>query len=168
MSRNRVTAYRTLTSYIDRTREYYRALGYDKPYRWASFEDVPFAELKKPVSESRLALITTASPWTLQDTRALRGDREVWSGSTIEPPKRLFTNHLSWDKENTHTNDLASFVPIKRMQEHVAKGQLGSLAPRFHGVPTDYSQRATIERDAPAILERCREDQVDIALLVPL
>lgn len=168
MSRNRVTTHRTFTSYIDRTREYYRAQGYEKPYRWASFDDAPFAELTKPISRSRLALVTTASPWTLQDTRALRGEREVWSGSTIDPPERLFTDHLSWDKDNTHTNDLESFLPIQRMKEHVAEGRLGSLAPRFHGVPTDYSQRATIERDAPEILERCREDDVDLVLLVPL
>jgi hypothetical protein len=168
MSRNRVTTHRTFTSYIDRTREYYRAQGYDKPYRWASYDDAPFAELKKPISRSRLALVTTASPWTLRDTRALRGEREVWSGSTIDPPERLFTDHLSWDKDNTHTNDLESFVPIQRMNEHVEGGRLGSLAPRFHGVPTDYSQRATIERDAPEILRRCREDDVDLVLLVPL
>jgi len=35
-------------------------------------------------------------------------------------------------------------------------------------VPTDYSQRRTIEQDAPQILARCREDGVDVALLVPL
>ncbi|MFK7894458.1 MAG: hypothetical protein AB8G23_01410 [Myxococcota bacterium] len=171
MSRNRVTTHRSFTSYIDRTREFYKAQGYEEPYRWASFDEVPFtalASLGKPLAESRLALITTASPWDCQETRALRGEREVWSGETSEPPARLFTDHLSWDKENTHTNDLASFVPIERMKEQVEAGRLGSLAPRFHGVPTDYSQRATLEKDAPEILARCRKDQVDIALLVPL
>jgi hypothetical protein len=42
------------------------------------------------------------------------------------------------------------------------------VAPRFHGVPTDYSQRRTSEQDAPEILRRLREDAVDVALLVPL
>jgi len=35
-------------------------------------------------------------------------------------------------------------------------------------VPTDYSQRRTIEQDAPEVLARCREDAADVALLVPL
>jgi hypothetical protein len=35
-------------------------------------------------------------------------------------------------------------------------------------VPTDYSQRNTTEIDAPHLLKLCREDTVDIALLVPL
>jgi len=39
---------------------------------------------------------------------------------------------------------------------------------RFHCVPTDYSQRRTREQDAPALLERLREDAADVALLVPL
>ena len=34
-------------AYIDRTRAYYLALGYDNPYRWARFEDVPFTRLTK-------------------------------------------------------------------------------------------------------------------------
>ena len=163
-----VISHRTFTSYIDRTRNYYAAQGYEKPYEWAHFDTVPFASLTKPLAESRIALVTTTGPWDLQEKKVLRGKRVVWSGSTEDPPKRLFTDHLSWDKQNTHTDDVESFLPIQRVRESVQQGRLGSLAPRFHGVPTDYSQRNTIERDAPEILERCHEDEVDIALLIPL
>ena len=164
----RVTSHRTFTSYIDRTRHYYAAQGYEQPYQWARNDEVPFAKLSKPLSGSRLTLITTRGPWRVQDKEVLRGKREVWSGSTSEPPEKLFTDHLSWDKENTHTEDVGSFLPITRIREYVEQGRLGSIAPRYHGVPTDYSQRATREKDAPQILERCLEDGVDIALLVPL
>ena len=164
----RVTSHRTFTSYIDRTRHYYAAQGYEQPYQWARNDEVPFAKLSKPLSGSRLTLITTSGPWSVQDKEVLRGKREVWSGSTSEPPEKLFTDHLSWDKENTHTEDVGSFLPITRIREYVEQGRLGSIAPRYHGVPTDYSQRATREKDAPQILARCLEDGVDIALLVPL
>ena len=164
----RVTSHRTFTSYIDRTRHYYAAQGYEQPYQWARNDEVPFAKLSKPLSGSRLTLIPTRGPWSVQDKEVLRGKREVWSGSTSEPPEKLFTDHLSWDKENTHTEDVGSFLPITRIREYVEQGRLGSIAPRYHGVPTDYSQRATREKDAPQILERCLEDGVDIALLVPL
>jgi len=165
-----VTAYRTFVSYIDRTREFYAAQGYEKPYLWAHHADVPFAQLRKPLAECRATLVTTASPWS--DARptdgVLRGSKQVWSGPTAEPPQRLFTDDLAWDKEATHTDDVESFLPIERLRAHVASGRLGGVAPRFHGVPTDYSQRRTIEVDAPEILRRCREDEVDVALLVPL
>jgi hypothetical protein len=164
------TAHRTFVSYIDRTREFYLALGYGNPYRWSRFDDVPFARPAKPLSECRLTLVTTASP--LRDrppeSGSLRGSKQVWSGPTDALPERLFTDDLAWDKDATHTDDVNSFLPIRSLQELAAAGRIGGLAARFHGVPTDYSQRRTIERDAPEILRRCREDGVDAALLVPL
>jgi len=164
------TTHRTFVSYIDRTREFYAAQGYDKPYRWARNTDVPFANLTKPLSACRVALVTTASPLATVSANdgVLRGSKQVWSGATAEPPERLYTDDLAWDKQTTHTDDVESFLPIERLRTHLAAGRIGSLAARFHGVPTDYSQRRTIEVDAPEILRRCREDEVDVALLVPL
>ena len=49
--------------YMQRTRDYYLALGYDNPYRWAHFVDVPFTPLRQPLAASRLALISTAAPY---------------------------------------------------------------------------------------------------------
>jgi hypothetical protein len=162
--------HRTFVSYIDRTREYYGAQGYAKPYLWARHTDAPFAPLAKPLAASRVTVITTASPWreAAPVDGVLRGAKQVWSGDTAAPPERLFTADLAWDKAATHTRDVESFLPLARLAELVAAGRIGSLAARFHGVPTDYSQRRTIEQDAPEILARCRADAVDVALLVPL
>lgn len=156
--------------YVDRTREYYAAQGYERPYRWARFEDVPFAPLARPLAESRATLVTTAAPWCDEPPRdgVLRGDRAVWSGDSAHPPERLYTEHLAWDKQATHTRDVESFLPLRCLAALAQEGRIRDLAPRFHGVPTDYSQRNTIESDAPEILRRCREDAVDVALLVPL
>jgi hypothetical protein len=162
--------HRTFVSYIDRTREFYRAQGYEKSYQWAYFEDVPFTPLPRPLSECRLTLITTASPVREESTSeaGLPMAKEVSSGPTASPPERLYTADLAWDKETTHTDDLDSFFPIHRLREFVEAGRIGSLAARYHGAPTEYSQRRTIEQDAPEILRRCREDGVEVALLVPL
>ena len=46
--------------YIDRTRDYYLGQGYDKPYEWAHHTDVPFTPLTKPLSESRIAIVSTS------------------------------------------------------------------------------------------------------------
>jgi len=163
-------AYRAFVSYIDRTREYYQAQGYEKPYRWARHGSVPFSPLAKPLSECRVALVTTASPYEGQRAHdgALRGAKQVWSGRCAEPPKRLYTDDLSWDKEATHTDDVESFLPLLSLTAYAAAGRIGSMAERFHGVATDYSQRRTSDEDAPEVLRRCREDGVDVALLVPL
>ncbi|PPR19565.1 MAG: hypothetical protein CFH40_02253, partial [Alphaproteobacteria bacterium MarineAlpha10_Bin3] len=46
--------------YIDKTRDYYLSQGYDKPYRWANFDDVPFTPLNKPLAESRGEIVYAA------------------------------------------------------------------------------------------------------------
>jgi len=39
--------------YMQRTHDYYLALGYNNPYRWAHFVEVPFTPLGKPLAVSR-------------------------------------------------------------------------------------------------------------------
>lgn len=168
--RGSAVTHRSFVSYIDRTREFYAAQGYDRPYRWAHFDQVPFAPLAKPLAESRVGLLTTASPWRDDTPRdgVLRGAKQVWSGPTASPPERLYTDDLSWDKQATHTDDVDSFLPIRPLEALAAQGRIGGLAPRFYGVPTDYSQRRTLEEDAPEILRLAREDSVDVLLAAPL
>jgi hypothetical protein len=45
--------------------------------------------------------------------------------------------------------------------------RIGSVAARFHGAPTNRSHRVTLETDCPEIVDRCRADGVDAAILVP-
>jgi len=155
--------------YIDRTRDYYEAQGFERPYRWAAHADAPLTPLAKPLTESVVALVTTAnvpSPpgWRPGEPRPLR---QVHSFPADDVPA-LWTDDLSWHKEATHTDDLDSYLPVHRLQELAAEGRIGALAARCHGVPTEYSQRRTVEHDAPEVLRRCREDGADVALLVPL
>ena len=150
-------------SYIDKSREFYLNKGYGNPYRWAANREVPFAPLSKPLSESRIALLTTAA---LREEDSV--ERPVYAAPIEPAPDSLFTYHLSWHKTATHTDDLDSFLPINRIKEFVDAGRIGSLSPRFYGVPTRFSQRRTHTEDGPALLNYCREDQVDVALLVPL
>jgi len=156
------TSHRRYVSYIDKSREYYRACGYERPYRWARYEDVPFSRLTKPLSQCRIGVVTTADQGPREAPRATK----LYAAPNSEGV-RLFTEK-SWDHEATHTNDPETYLPLARLAEHVDAGHVGSLSPRFYGVPTDYSQRLTLEQDAPQIEAWMREDSVDIALLVPL
>src|SRR6056297_441302 len=60
--------------YMHRTRTYYQALGYERPYRWAQFVDVPFTALTKPLSDCKVALISTAAQYQPD-----KGDQGPWS-----------------------------------------------------------------------------------------
>lgn len=151
-------------AYMERTRRYYAAQGFEKAYAWAHFDDAPFAPLAKPLADCTLALVTTAARYQREES----DPRYVDSGTVSPPPQRLYADDLSWDKNATHLDDRGSYLPIEPLHELVVEGRLGALAPRFHCAPTEYSQRRTRQADAPEVLERCREDGVDIALLVPL
>ena len=74
----------------------------------------------------------------------------------------------SWDKEATHTLDVGSFFPLDHLKYFAEQEIIGSVSPRFYGVPTDYSQSRTSKKYAPEIYSQMQEDKVDIALLVPL
>lgn len=153
--------------YMERTRHYYRALGYANDYTWSTFADVPFLRLRKPLSQARIALMTTASPPDLSNRDADR-NWHVWSGSTTPPPERLSTDFRAWDRESTHTDDRETYLPLGAMSALVADGVVGGIAARFHCVPTQYSQRETMEEHAPELLARVREDGADAALLCAL
>lgn len=150
--------------YMERTRRYYEAQGFESAYTWARHDDVPFQRLARPLSQSTLALITTSALYP----RVATDPREVASAPTAGHSGRLYADDLSWDKNATHLDDLSSYFPIEHLETLVAEGRIGALAHRFHCAPTEYSQRRTVETDAPELLARCREDGADVALLVPL
>lgn len=169
MGENHPSDHRIFVSYIDKSREFYLAQGYGNPYRWASFDEAPFARLTKPLSEARVGLVTTASLMeAVTSDEPFSVPATVYAAPADPAPAGLYTEHRSWDKEATHTRDVDSFLPLHRLQEAVASGRVGSASPRFYGVPTVYSQRRTIEEDAPAILDMCREDAVDAVILCAL
>ncbi len=150
--------------YIERSRLYYEAQGFEHAYQYAHFDDTPFMPLGKTLADCTVGLVTTASTYP----RASLEPRKIDSGSTTSPPDKLYTDDLSWDKAATHTDDINSFCPINPLTQLADAGVIGRLAPRFHCAATEYSQRTTMEKDAPEILRRLREDQVDVVVLVPL
>jgi hypothetical protein len=159
--------------YMRRTRDYYLALGYDNPYRWAHYVDTPFQPLKKKLADSTLALISTAAPY--QPDKGDQGPGAaynagakfytVYSGdSAVDHDTRI--SHIGYDRKHTTAKDSNTWFPLPLMRRLAAEGRF-KLAARFHGAPTNRSQRVTLETDAPEILARCRQDAVDAALLVP-
>ncbi|MDP6390310.1 MAG: hypothetical protein QF654_10480 [Alphaproteobacteria bacterium] len=159
--------------YIDKTHDYYLELGYETPYRWAHFEDAPFSPLKKPLADSRLALISTSEiairTWADQRTPLEKGEvSNVYSMPSDTPVADFYSHSLSFDKHATTLDDVNAFFPIARLHELAAKGRVGEIAPNAFGVYNAYSQRKTREADAPEVLRRCREDDVDVVLMTPV
>ncbi len=159
--------------YMQRIRDYYQALGYGAPYRWAHHAEVPFTPLAKPLSESRIGLITTAAPYQPDKGdqgpgAAYNGGAKfytVYSGDTAHDHD-LRISHIGYDRLHTTATDSNGWFPLPALRQVAATGRIGELAPRFHGAPTNRSHRTTLERDCPELLARCRDDKVDAVILV--
>ncbi len=160
--------------YMQRVRDYYLALGYGAPYEWAHYEEVPFQPLSKPLAQSQVTIITTAAPYDPD-----KGDQgpgapynaaakfyTVYSGDTSNDHD-LRISHVAIDRKHTTAEDRATYFPLTELRQAAARGRIGSIAPRFHGLPTNRSHRVTLEIDCAEIVARCRADDVDAAVLVP-
>nr|WP_294518684.1 glycine/sarcosine/betaine reductase selenoprotein B family protein [uncultured Rhodopila sp.] len=160
--------------YMRRTREYYAAIGYTTPYRWAHYVAAPFTPLAKPLNDSNIAIVTTAAPF--QPDKGDQGPGAPYNGSAkfytvysgdTAAEHDLRISHIGYDRTHTTATDSNTWFPLPALRRAAAAGRIGSVAARFHGAPTNRSHRVTVETDAPEILARLREDGADAVLIVP-
>lgn len=161
-------------AYLPRIRSYYAALGFDAPYVWAQFDDVPFQPLLKPLSACRIAMVTTAAPY-----QPGKGDQgpgapynaaakfyQVYAGNTDKDPD-LRISHVAIDRQHTTAEDQNTYFPLPALRRAVASGRAGAVAPFFFGLPTNRSRRTTIDIDCPDLVARVKAVHADAAILVP-
>jgi hypothetical protein len=155
-------------AYMQRIRDYYLALGYATPYRWAHYAEVPFRPLTKPLDECRVALITTAAPY--QPGKGDQGPGAPYNAaakfysvysrdSSVDHDLRI--SHLAIDRIHTTAEDSNTWFPLPQLRRCAAAGRIGAVAPRFPGAPTNRSHRTTLKTGLPrtpgALLRRrCR------------
>jgi hypothetical protein len=159
--------------YIDRTRDYYLSQGYERPYEWAHFDEVPFTPLKKPLSECKIALVSTSDIAVRGEEREDEPAEQLFVGNvysipTDTPVEQLYSHQEHYDVHATNLDDPNSYFPVTRLLEAAANGLIAGVTERAHGVYTAYSHRRTLENDAPEVLKRCLEDGADAVVLTPV
>ena len=105
--------------YMQRTRDYYAAIGYTTPYRWAHYVDAPFQPLKKPLAKSRVTIVTTAAQYD-----PAKGDQgpgaaynggakfyQVYDGDTAKQHD-LRISHIGYDRKHTTATDSGTWFPL--------------------------------------------------------
>jgi len=160
--------------YMQRTREYYLGLGYDNPYQWANFSDVPFIQPVKPLAEMRVAIVTTAAPY--QPDKGDQGPGAAYNASAkffsvyqlpIDPAPDLRISHIAIDRIHTTAEDSGTYLPLAALKRAEKSGIIGSIAPHIYGFPTNRSQRANIDSDAPQLVKMLQADNVDAMIAIP-
>ncbi len=143
-------------------------------YPKREFDPVPWTPLKKPLANSKLALVSSAgfiAPG--QDTfdHEIKGGDVSWREipSDIDVTTLIDDHHSkSFSHDGLH-QDLNVGFPISRVQEMAKKGRIGSVNHRhlsFNGAIFATGKLAT--QSVPRAAKLLVEDGVDIAFLVPV
>lgn len=132
---------------------------------------MPFAALQKPPAEQRLVLISIAAP--VKDSAGDQGLGAAYNAdakffdvftASIDPPPDLRISHSGCDRKHACADDPNTWLPITALQHARDKGVFGELAEQLIGLPTNRSQRVTLEKDASAVLDACRQLSQDATL----
>lgn len=160
--------------YIPRIRSYYAGLGYGAPYEWARFDAVPFARLQTPLREARVAIVTTAAPY--QPDKGDQGPRAPYNAAAkfyavyalradSDPDLRI--SHVAIDRAHTTAEDSGTYFPLKAMRRAAERGMIGAMTEHVFGLPTNRSQKTTIDVDCVELVRHVKSDGADAAVLVP-
>jgi D-proline reductase (dithiol) PrdB len=145
-----------------------------KAYPWRRIDPVPWAPLRKPLSECRLALVSSAA-LVLPEQVPLDGKIQGGDVSFREipgdvDPRQLVDAHKSGSYDHSGVRQDANLAfPLDRMRELVGSGRVGSLAGTHLSFMGSIIQPGRLIREtAPRAAELLVRDSVDIALLVPV
>jgi D-proline reductase (dithiol) PrdB len=148
---------------------------------WISREDqqlpIPWAPMPKPLSESRVALFSSAAV-RLKSDRPFDEETERENPWWGDPSYRVIPRGTRSDEvclHHLHINrsfgeaDLDCVLPLARLEELAEAGVIGEPAPSHYSF-MGYLLRPEqfLRASAPAIIERMKAEAVDAALLVPV
>jgi len=145
-----------------------------KAYQWRRIDPVPWAPLKKTVAQSRLVLVSSAgmvAPGQEPFDDSIRGGdpgmREISRDIDVST---LIECHRSdvFDHAGIRQDPNLAF-PADRLRELVETGRIGSLNHRYFSLMGSITAPGRlIKRTIPQVVRKIVEDEVDMALLIPV
>ena len=136
-------------------------------------EDSPFTPLAKPLSQCRLALVTTGGvhhmdqkPFDMIDPQGDPTFREIHATAA---PENLTITHNYYDHGDAE-KDINIVLPLQRVQDLVNTGEIGSVNSRhvsFMGHITGPHITTLVNETAPQVAAMLKNDGVDIVILTP-
>lgn len=140
---------------------------------WESGEGIPWAPLRKPLSQCKLAIVTTSGihhgaqePFDMQDSEGDPSFRAI-NGATIGSNYKI--THDYYDHSDAE-KDLNIVFPLDRLRELQQEGVLGQLADTHYSLMGHIDGRhivTLIESTAQQIVEKLKHDKINVVLLTP-
>lgn len=137
---------------------------------------IPWTPLSIPLENSTVALISSGGIALKDDTPFdQEGERRnPWWGDTSYRIIPRDTNEEDIEIYHQHIDpsyakkDLNCLLPLRRLDEMVEAGEIGSSAPHHYSFMGYTPQPAALlEESVPAIIRHLREDGVKVVVLVP-
>jgi D-proline reductase (dithiol) PrdB len=141
-------------------------------------DGIPWTRFAKPLRDARIALVTTAGINVRDAEPPFDYEREQREPNWGDPTYRMLPRDLRQEQVQAghlHINnddilqDVDVALPIHRLLELEAAGEIGSLAPTnysFMGYQPDTTEWR--ERYAPEAAGRMKDEAVDAVLLTPV
>ncbi len=151
--------------------------GYYQAMQMPDLGQIPWTPMKKPVSEARFALVTSAGVYVKDEQKPFDLDGERKNPLWGDPTYRAIPSDVRQDQigvAHLHVNtedveqDINIVLPINRFQELAESGEIGSLATHhysFMGYQANDDEWR--ERYGPEVARRMIEEEVDAAFITP-
>ena len=134
---------------------------------------IPWSPIRKPLSECKVALVTTAGvhhrdqpPFDMNDRD---GDPTFRVIDISRPVEDLMITHDYYDHSDAE-KDINIVFPVQRLREFKSEGYIGNLSENhfgFMGHIVGRNIETLIKETAPDVAGRLSNDNVDIVLLTP-
>ena len=133
------------------------------------YDDAPFARMGRPLSEVRLALVTTAGLHVRGDKPFTSGDQTYRIIPSGTAPKDVIQTHNSIGFARTPMyRDINITFPMDRVRELVEQGLIGSTTNNYYsfmGAQTNPKQ--IMNETAPDVARLLLDEGADAAILTP-
>ena len=132
-------------------------------------DTAPFTRLATPLPACRLAIVTTAGLHQRDDRPFGPGEQTYRVIPADTPAADIVQSHTSLGFDRLPTmRDLNISLPVDRLRELVARGELGGTAPHHYSfMGTQRDLKRIQEETGPEVGRRLRDEGVDAALITP-
>lgn len=143
-------------------------------YPWRRIDPPVWAPLRKPLAECRVALVSSAGlyrPGTDRDFGTREGEdiTERWLPADLDTAQLVVGQTSSTFDRDAVQGDLELALPLRRLEELVAAGVVGRVAPRHVSFNGSMIAPGRFAREtAPRVAQGLSADDVDAVLLVPV
>lgn len=147
------------------------AKGGMKPYAWFAPKEAPaFVPVSKPLSQCKVGMISTSGCYAVGDKAYTYKDDQTTKMIPIGTPvSDLRFSHFTENYLSDGRQDPSCIFPIETLRRLQKDGVIGSLPENvFSCMGANYSTKGTIENVGPSVAKMFKEQNIDVALVVPM